>query len=185
MVAVGTRMSIEEFLALPERKPALEFDDGVVTRKVTPKGRHSTLQTWLAQEINHQVRSDKQALAFTELRATFATLSRVPDVAVYRWDRIPRDAQGRVADDFFEPPDIAIEILSPGQRINQQIRRCLSFLAAGVRLAVLIDPQDEMVLLVRPGGQIIALQRGDTLDLADAVPGLRLSVSAIFDALLL
>jgi Uma2 family endonuclease len=185
MVAVGSRISLEEFLALPERKPALEYEDGMVTRKVSPKGRHSRLQTWVAREINAQTEADKRALAFTELRATFATLSRVPDVAVYRWDRIPRDPQGRVADDFFDPPDIAIEILSPGQRINQQIRRCLSFLAAGVRLAVLIDPQDEMVLLVRPGGQIVALQRGDVLDLGDAIPGLRLDVAAIFDALLL
>jgi Uma2 family endonuclease len=143
------------------------------------------LQTWLAEEINRSMRPGKQGLAFTELRATFASLSRVPDVAVYRWERIPRDRQGRVADDFFEPPDIAIEILSPGQRINQQIRRCLSFLAAGVRLAVLVDPQDEMVLLVRPGGQIVALQRGDVLDLGDAIPNLRLDVSAVFDALVL
>jgi Uma2 family endonuclease len=184
MTAVGSRMTLEEFLRLPERKPALEFDNGEVTRKVSPKGRQSTL-TWLAEEINRQVRPGKQGLAFTELRATFASLSRVPDVAVYRWDRIPRDAHGRVADDFFAPPDIAIEILSPGQRINQQIRRCLSFLAAGVRLAVLVDPQDEMVLIVRPGGQIVALQRGDVLDLGDAIPNLRLDVSAVFDALLL
>jgi len=185
MVGVRSRMTLEEFLRLPERKPALEYEDGEVTRKVSPKGRHSRLQTWVAREINAQTEPSRLALAFTELRATFATLSRVPDVAVYRLDRIPRDAQGRVADDFFDPPDIAIEILSPGQRINQQIRRCLSFLAAGVRLAVLIDPQDEMVLLIRSGGQIVALQRGDILDLGKSIPGLRLDVTAIFDSLLL
>ena len=185
MTAVGSRMTLEEFLRLPERKPALEFEDGEVTRKVSPKGRHSTLQTWLAQEINRQVLPDKRAHAFTELRATFATLSRVPDIAVYRWERIPRDAHGRVADDFLDPPDIAIEILSPGQRINQQIRRCLSFLAAGVRVAVLIDPQDEMVLSIRAGGEIVALQRGDVLDLGEAIPSLRLDVTAVFDSLLL
>ena len=32
MVPVGTPVTLEEFLALPERKPALEYDDGVVTQ---------------------------------------------------------------------------------------------------------------------------------------------------------
>jgi Uma2 family endonuclease len=35
------------------------------------------------------------------------------DFAVYRWRRIPVDADGRIVDDFLEPPDIAIEIASP------------------------------------------------------------------------
>ena len=42
-----------------------------------------------------------------------AGASRVPDVAVYRWARIPRDDGGEIKDDFLEPPDIAIEIMSP------------------------------------------------------------------------
>jgi Uma2 family endonuclease len=184
MTTIGSRMSLEEFLRLPERKPALEYEDGVVTQKVSPKGKHGRLQLWIGKQIDAQTEPNKLALAFTELRATFATLSRVPDVAVYRWERIPRDAQGKIADDFLEPPDIAVEIISPGQRINQQIRRCLTFLEAGVRLAALVDPQDEMILLFRPGGQITALQRGDVLDLSEAVPGLRLTVSAVFDALM-
>jgi Uma2 family endonuclease len=43
MTAVGTRMTLEQFLALRERKSALEFEDGEVTQKVSPKGPHSAL----------------------------------------------------------------------------------------------------------------------------------------------
>ena len=38
------RMTLEEFLHLPERKPALEYDDGVITKKVSPKSNDVALQ---------------------------------------------------------------------------------------------------------------------------------------------
>lgn len=177
------RLTLEEFLRLPERKPALEYEHGEVTQKVAPKAKHSVLQTMTAEFINRRMRRRKLAFAFTELRATFSELSRVPDVAVYRWDRIPTDPDGRIADDMREPPDIAIEIISPGQGVNALIRRCVSFVEAGVILAVLIDPRDESASVIRANGAPVVHRRGDTLDLGEAVPALRLNVSALFDAL--
>lgn len=79
---------------------------------MSPKGRHSVLQSSLAAYVNGFARARKLAFAFTELRATYAGQSLVPDVSVYHWERIPGDEAGRVADDFWEAPDIAIEIVS-------------------------------------------------------------------------
>lgn len=183
MVETAQRMTLEEFLALPERKPALEFEDGMVTQKVSPKGRHGVLQSFLATWLNNRIAPQRLGLTITELRVSFAGMSRVPDVAVYRWERIPRDASGRVVDDFFEPPDIAIEIVSPKQSINRLFRRCLSYVHAGVQAAVLIDPSDESVLVVRPGRETVALRAGETLDSSDIIPDLRLEVAALFEAL--
>jgi len=46
-------MTLEEFLALPEEKPALEFEpDGTIVQKMSPKGKHSTLQGALVELIN-------------------------------------------------------------------------------------------------------------------------------------
>jgi hypothetical protein len=116
-------MTLEAFLRLPEKKPALEFEDGMVTRKVSPQGRHSRLQVKVTERINAFAEPRRLAVAFTELRTTYAGYSRVPDVSVYRWDRIPVDATGKMLDDFHLPPDIAIEIISPGQRTNALLRR--------------------------------------------------------------
>lgn len=46
MTITERRMSLEEFLALPEidEKPYLEFHDGVVTQKASPKLRHGLLE---------------------------------------------------------------------------------------------------------------------------------------------
>src|SRR5205823_1603434 len=117
------RMTLEEFLKLPEKKPALEFEDGMVTQKVPPKGRHAALQAAMVGLVNSITLPSKTARALPELRTTFAGRSRVPDVAIYLWDRVPRDTRGRIADDFFDPPDVAIEIVSPGQSVNRLIQR--------------------------------------------------------------
>lgn len=48
MATVQTGLTLEEFLKLPEEKPALEYLDGVVTRKMAPTGPHGELQAELA-----------------------------------------------------------------------------------------------------------------------------------------
>jgi len=183
MATAHATMTLEQFLRLPERKPALEYDNGVVAQKVSPKGRHSALQSSLVEVFNRRIRPGKLGRAFTELRASYANLSRVPDIAVYRWDRIPRDDAGEVCDDFFAPPDIAVEIRSPGQRLNALLRRLRSFVQAGARAAVLLDPARKVMTVVRPDGGVAELRAGDVLDLTDVVPGLRLDVTAVFDEL--
>lgn len=151
MALTRRRLALEEFLKLPEEEPALEFEDGVAAQKVSPKGKHSWVQYAVAEQFNRFAGPSKLARAFTELRATFAGRSYVPDVAVYLWGRIPVDEAGKVGNDFFDPPDVAVEIVSPEQSVNAQVRRCLWYAANGVRLALLVDPADESVLLFRPG----------------------------------
>jgi Uma2 family endonuclease len=51
-IAKPQTISLEEFLALPETKPASEYAQGLITQKVIPKGKHSILQFELASAIN-------------------------------------------------------------------------------------------------------------------------------------
>lgn len=45
-------ISLEEFLALPETKPASEYVDGQVIQKPMPKGNHSAIQGELIIALN-------------------------------------------------------------------------------------------------------------------------------------
>lgn len=159
------------------------FEDGLVSQKVSPKGKHSRLQVRLAERVNRFAEPAKLASAFTELRATFGGHSYVPDVAVYRWDRIPRTPAGEVADDFLEPPDIAIEIVSPGQSVNALVRRCLWYVDNGVRMALLVDPGDASVIVFRPDSMPSALRGTEEIDLREVVPDFQLSVNELFGML--
>lgn len=184
MSVLQKRLTLDEFLAFPEQKPALELEsDGTVTQKVSPKGRHSTLQVAVVRMFDRFGLPCKVAMAFTELRVTFGGASRVPDVAVYRWDRIPITPDGTVADDFFDPPDIVVEIASPEQRMAALIEHCNWFVENRVRAAVLVQPSDSSVRLFRPDGEPRTLRGSDPIDLSDILPGFRVTVDELFASL--
>ena len=112
MVATISRpMNLEAFLEMPETKPESEFIIGAIKQKPMPQGKHSRLQIKLGTAINQVTELPKIAYAFPELRCTFGGASIVPDIAVLRWERIPRDEDGQVANRFLTYPDWTIEIL--------------------------------------------------------------------------
>jgi Uma2 family endonuclease len=116
MVQAPTKLlTLEEFLNLPETKPASEYIDGQIIQKTMPQGEHSVLQTELSPAINTVLKPQHIARAFSELRCTFGGRSTVPDISVFTWARIPRQENGGVANVFAIAPDWTIEILSPGQ----------------------------------------------------------------------
>ncbi|MEM6753787.1 MAG: Uma2 family endonuclease, partial [Cyanobacteria bacterium P01_C01_bin.38] len=89
MTATTTQtINLEEFLKLPETKPASEYINGKIIQKPMPKGRHSRLQGKLCTAINLKVEDKKIAYAFPELRCTFGGRSIIPDIAVFKWDNI-------------------------------------------------------------------------------------------------
>jgi Uma2 family endonuclease len=182
-VAAEPALTLEAFLQLPEQEPALEYEEGRTTPKVSPQGQHSRLQGAFVQLVNVNAERRRLALALPELRFSAARRSYVPDVAVYRWERIPRTAQGEIANRFTTPPDVAVEIVSPGQQVSALVRRCIWYVAHGVEAALLVDPDDRSVVLFRPGASPEALQGAAAVDLSAIVPGLRPSVDDLFAAL--
>jgi Uma2 family endonuclease len=140
-------ISIEDFLKLPETKPASEFVDGQIIQKPMPQGKHSTIQGDLVPAINAVLKPGKIARAYPELRCTFGGRSIVPDVAVFTWERIPRDDDGKVANVFALAPDWTIEILSPDQSQTKVVRNILRCLSHGTQMGWLIDPDEELVFV--------------------------------------
>ena len=177
------RMTLEQFLRLRERKPALEFVDGEVTQKVAAKARHGTLQLRLAMLVEGFGYPLRLARAFPETRVTFAGRSYVPDVVVYRWGRVPTTDDGEVADDFLLAPDIAVEVISPGQSVTKLRERCRWYVAHGVGIALLVVPRRRTVYRYHARDGERALTGGDRIDLGEILPGLELTVEALFAAL--
>jgi Uma2 family endonuclease len=184
LVAIAERTcTLEEFLRRPERKPALEYFDGRVTQKVSPNVWHSMLQTWLVTWFNLYCVPRKLAFALTELRTTFAGASPIPDVSVIRWERLRRDAAGLTQLDFVDAPDIAIEILSPGQRRNKLRARCRWYVEHGALVSVLVDPSDFSARVFQTGQTEQVLHGPELIDFSSVVPGLQLTVDELFGAL--
>lgn len=144
-------LSLDQFLAEPETKPAREYHAGVVSSKPMPKGKHSRIQSRLARAIDEVAGDQKIALALTELRCTFANRSIVPDIAVLRWEHLPRDEDGEISDRIERQPDWIIEILSPDQAVSLVMEKILFCLQQGTELGWLIDPQAKSVTVFQAG----------------------------------
>lgn len=143
-------LTLAEFLQLPDTKPAREYIDGQIIQKPMPQGKHSVIQGELVPAINGVVKSKQIARAFPELRCTFGGRSTVPDIAVFVWNRIPRDENGAVANTFLAAPDWTIEILSPDQNQTKVTKNILHCLRNGTDMGWLIDPAEETVFIYRP-----------------------------------
>jgi Uma2 family endonuclease len=176
-----TGLSLEEFLKLPETKPAREYIDGEIYQKPMPQGKHSTLQVELASHINHIGKAQKLAYAFTELRCTFGGKSIVPDIAVFEWQRIPLDANNQIANKFEIHPDWIIEIISPEQSPNKVIRKILFSIKNGTKLGYLIDPDDESITVFQPNQLPELKEKHDILPVLNVLGDWQLTVADVFN----
>ena len=94
MALTRARLTLEEFLALPEEKPALEYMDVVVTQKVAPLYEHSDLTMQILRLLDAQLWPEGLAKVLPELRTTYSGRSYVPDISVFRRECLPRRTKG-------------------------------------------------------------------------------------------
>jgi Uma2 family endonuclease len=139
-------ITLEAFLQMPETQPASEYINGQILQKPMPQGEHSTLQRDLLFKLEDTLKPDRIARAFPELRCKFGNKVLVPDLTVFRCERIPRQDNGRIANVFEIAPDWVIEILSPDQgeaKVRSKILHCLDH---GCEMGWMINTADNEVI---------------------------------------
>ncbi|TVP68650.1 MAG: Uma2 family endonuclease [Leptolyngbya sp. LCM1.Bin17] len=182
MVQVSAKtITLAEFLQQPETKPAREYIDGQIIQKPMPQGQHSTIQGELVTAINAVTKPGNIAWAFPELRCTFGGRSIIPDVSVFRWQRLPTNDDGTIANTFSAPPDWTIEILSPEQSSTRVVSNILHCLNHGGLGGWLIDPNENLVQVYLPNQLPASLEETDNeLTMTGLAPTLILTVGQVF-----
>ena len=174
-------ITLEEFLHLPETKPASEYIDGQIIQKPMPQGQHSTIQGELVAAINAVTKANRIAWAFPELRCTFGGRSIVPDVAVFTWEHLPVNEDGTIANAFNAPPDWTIEILSPEQSSTRVVSNILYCVDHGCQLGWLVDPNEQLVQVYDADKRLTSLERAeDPLPTPPFVTTLQFTVGQLF-----
>jgi Uma2 family endonuclease len=159
--------TLEQFLALPETKPASEYIAENIIQKPMPQGKHSLLRLRLLTFINSILIESKIAIAFPELRCTFGGRSIVPDVVVLKIENIPKDDDGEISNVVTIAPNWVIEILSPDQSTTKVIKNIIHCLEWGTEVGWLIDPAEKTIFIYQRDKQV---QIMDILDLQLLVP---------------
>ena len=183
MVVTRRRMTLADFLRMPEAEPALELYRGVVSQKMAAKGPHGAIQFELGRRIANAGDTGEPVRVFTETRISLGEESFVPDLIAYREHRVPSDDHGEIPDDFFDPPDLAVEVMSPGQVLGTLRQRCRDMASLGVGAVLLIVPRGRTVRVYRAGTETGPLQGNAAIDLTDRFVGLRFTVDEVFSAL--
>jgi Uma2 family endonuclease len=169
--------------SIPKAKPAFELIDDRLCQKVSPTYDHSRMQEAVALTLRGRLR--EYGRVGIEWRFTFVgpsgrPQSLVPDVGYLSFNRIPRERRAD-AQHPDVPPDIAVEILSPGDWRGQVERKREIYLATGTRLVVEIDPVHRTAALHDRFGSRVLDESG--ILSSESIPELSISLAEIFAAL--
>lgn len=171
-MSTGTRLTLKEFLALPETKPGSEYIDGEVVQKTMPTTDHAIIQRLLSLVLGLFLREHPIAEGGPEWRCVFGPTGhewgRLPDFALVLRERL-RDVRGD--EPFFGPPDLAVEVMSPDDRISDVLMKVRFYLENGVRLVWLIDPATRTVTAWSSWGEARVLTEQDVVDGGEVLPG--------------
>lgn len=103
---------------------------------------------------------------------------RAPDVAYLRRERV--EETGDVIGYSPGAPDLAVEVLSPGDTFSEVEEKVFDWLAAGSRMVIVLNPGKRTATVYRSRSEIAVLTEDDELGGGDVVPGWRLPVREIF-----
>ncbi len=103
---------------------------------------------------------------------------RAPDVGFVHKNRLPN---GKVPRSYFPgAPDLAVEVVSPGDRADEIDDKVKCWLRYGTRLVWLLVPKTRSITVYRIDGTAQVLNLNDTLDGEDVLPGFRFPVNRLF-----
>jgi Uma2 family endonuclease len=137
-------MSTVREITVPVTTPATEWVNGRALQKVSPREEHGRIQlrlggallAWAERAGAGRVSSEWE---FRVMPPGEATRPLVPDIAFLSFDRLAYN-QDEAAQIPYLAPDVAVEIISPGDRRADLEDKIRVYLAAGTKLVLLVDP---------------------------------------------
>lgn len=162
-------------------KRLVDLVDGLLVEKVVGQ-RESLFAATLLSFIAPFVRQKKlgtvgMADAIMRLRPG---LNRLPDVSYTAWSSLPNDtAHLKSIADY--PPDLAVEVISRGDRAGELLRKRQDYFANGTKLVWIVDPDEKTVEIFTSPEESTTLTATDTLTGGTVLPGFELPLAEYFN----
>jgi len=169
-------------MALPDDGNSYELVDGQLRMSPKATPRHGRIVVQLMVRLHAFVEPRRLGAIFapeTGFRMPGGNV-RGPDIAFVRQERLPLDS---MLDRFLDPPDLAIEVLSPHDREHPRelMDKIGEYLESGVRLVWVIDDRKHRALVYRAIDDVREVAAEGALDGGDVLPGFSCPLAVIFE----
>lgn len=176
---IRQKLTLDEFLRLPEFDESCELVDGEAVLKMSPKFFHSSLTTVFWVEFSAwcanlgRVRVEWSVV----LKRRGRDWVPVPDLLYVSYDRLAADWREDAPCPVL--PELALEIVSPEQTFNQIVQKATDYLSAGLdRVWVVYPPMRSITVFYaeRPP----ETYQGDRLLTDEIFPNLAVTAEQFF-----
>ncbi len=180
-MATKTLLSLADYAALPDDGKRYELVKGELVERPFSKFQHSRVVSGLIRELGTYLQENP----IGEIGATLGfILGRNPDSL--RGPDAFFMTNERVAaidpNDWVEgAPDLAIEVLEPGDDRDEARTKFACFLANGCVIVWMIDLEDRSARIIDRYGKETVLGEDDALTAPDLLPGFSISLREAFD----
>jgi len=182
MSILTQRMSAEELIKLPRGRARYELVRGEL-QTMSPSGsKHGAVSARLAQLLGNFVEAHQLGIVFGSETGFLVERNPdtvlAPDVSFIRNERIP---QSGLPDGYWSgPPDLAVEVVSPGDSKPKVADKVERWLAAGADEVWAVNPLTQAVEIYMKGDSRRALKADDMLSGGDLLPGFEIQVADLF-----
>jgi Uma2 family endonuclease len=153
-------------------------------RKMAPAGHdHGRIVGTFSIELGRYIRDHKLGAVYGAETGFVLTHNpdtvRAPDMAFVAQERVntPTSKEGY----WPGAPDLAVEVISPGDSYAEVEENVADWLNAGTRMVMVINPRTRWVTVYRTGNSAQVYKEDDMLDAGDVVPGWTIPVREIFE----
>jgi Uma2 family endonuclease len=182
MSATTQLFTAEQLLHLPKDGFRYELVEGVLIKMSPPGFEHGDVALTIGSLLWQHVRANKLGrvvaaeTGFKVASAPDTVLA--PDAAFIRQEEIAR--VGLTKKFWPGAPDLAVEVMSPGDSMRKTDEKARTWLSFGARMVWTVNPGKRTISVYSPGEDVSVLTEADTLDGQTVVPGFRCDVKEIF-----
>lgn len=175
-------MTADELLRMPDDGFRYELVRGELRKMAPASHTHGRFEANFIGPLFQHVKANNLGAVYgadTGFKlASDPDTVRAPDGAFIRRERVEEigDAPGY----WPGAPDLAVEVISPGDTYTEVEEKVFAWLEAGARMVVVLNPRRRSVTVYRSLTDIVVLNENNVLDGGDVVPGWSVPVKDLF-----
>lgn len=184
MTQLKTKLTLEEFLALPESDLTYEFVNGEAIPKyknqqMSPKFFHGATTGALFILLSRWAEKKGRVVVEWGIKLTRnqEIWLPVPDLTYISYNRLPADWLKDEACPVI--PELVIEIISPGQTFGDMIEKATNYIQAGISLVWIVDTISQTITLFTASSLPVTFRDNQVIS-HEALPELEITPHTIF-----